>query len=78
MSAVLLTVAVTSPTAGGFLTVFPADEPRPMASNLNFTPGLTVANTVVAKLGAGGQVSIFNQAGSTDVIADVARWFGGG
>jgi hypothetical protein len=78
VTAVVLNVAVTTPTASGYLTAFPAGEARPMASSLNFTPGLTVANTVVAKVGAGGKLSFFNSAGSTQVIVDVAGWFDGG
>lgn len=75
--AVVLTVAVATPTTGGFLTVFPAGEPRPTAANVNFTPGLTVANTAIVKVGAGGKVSLFNHDGSTHVIVDVAGWFDG-
>lgn len=50
----------------------------PTASNLNFVPGQTVANRVVVKLGAGGQVSIHDIAGHADVIADVNGWFSDG
>ena len=45
------------------------------ASSHNFVPGLTVANLVLAKVGAGGQVSIFNSGGSTHVVADVVGYF---
>jgi hypothetical protein len=38
-------------------------------------PGQTVPNLVVAKLGANGNVSLYNVAGTTHVIADVAGWF---
>lgn len=75
VGAVVLNVTVTNPTAGGYLTVWPTGEPRPTASNLNFAPGQTVPNLVLAKLGAGGKVSIYNSAGTTDVIADVNGWF---
>ena len=77
-SAVMLNVTVTAPTAGSFLTVFPTGESRPEASNLNYVAGLTVANAVLVKLGAGGKVSLFNFNGSAHVIVDVAGWFGGG
>ena len=75
VSAVVLNVTATAPTASSFLTVWPAGEPRPQASNLNFTPGQTVPNRVVVKLGAGGAVSIFNLSGSVDVVVDVNGWF---
>jgi serine protease len=37
-------------------------------------PGDTVPNLVIAKLGNGGRVSIFNQYGQVHVIADVMAW----
>jgi uncharacterized protein YkwD len=78
VSAVVLNVTVTSPTAPSYLTVFPAGEAMPTASNLNYVPGQTVPNLVTAKLGSGGRLSIFNAAGSVDVIADVAGWYDNG
>jgi uncharacterized protein YkwD len=78
VSAVVTNVAVTGPTALSFLTVFPAGEALPLASNLNFRPGQTVPNLVVAKQGAGGRIAIYNAAGTAHVIADVAGWFDAG
>ena len=75
VGAVALNVTVTEPSAWSFLTVFPKGASRPTASNLNFGPGQTVPNMVIAKVGAGGQVSFFNQAGSTHVVVDVVGWF---
>jgi len=72
---VVLNITATGPTTGGFLTVFPAGAARPNASNLNFGPGQTIPNLVLAKVGSGGQVSIYNDQGSTHVIADIAGWF---
>jgi hypothetical protein len=75
VSAVVLNVTATNPTASGYLTIFPAGGIRPLASNLNFVPGQTVPNRVVAKVGSNGQVSVFNFQGNTDVVADVGGWF---
>lgn len=75
VSAVVMNVTATSPTAAGYLTVFPTGAPAPLASNLNFTAGETVPNRVIVGVGATGQVSIFNGLGSTDVIADVGGYF---
>ena len=75
VSAVILNVTVTGPTAPSYVTVYPADAQRPTASNLNFTAGQTVPNRVIVKLGAGGQVSFYNAAGNVHVIADVGGWF---
>jgi hypothetical protein len=75
VSAVILNVTATNPTTSGYLTVFPAGGAQPLASNLNFVAGQTVPNRVAVKVGASGQVSIFNFAGNTDVVADVGGWF---
>ena len=75
VSGVALNVTADSPTAEGYLTVWPTGEGQPGASSHNFVPGLTVANLVLAKVGTGGQVSIFNSAGTTHVVADVVGYF---
>jgi hypothetical protein len=77
VSAVMINVTVTNPTAGSaaapnFVTVYPTGQPnRPLASNLNFVAGQTVPNLVETALGAGGRVTMYNHAGSIDLIADV-------
>lgn len=73
--AVALNVTVTNPTGAGYLTIFPTGQPQPTASNLNFTPGQTIPNMALVAVGAGGQVSIFNSSGNSDVIVDVLGWF---
>ena len=78
VSAVVLNVTAVEPSTTGYLTAFPAGEPRPLASNLNFAPGQTVPNLVVVKLGAGGKVSLYNPVGTVHVIADVAGWYDAG
>jgi subtilisin family serine protease len=78
VAAVVLNVTVTDPTAPSFVTVWPTGQTRPNASNINFTAGQTVPNLVTVKVGSGGQVSLYNSAGSTDLIADVAGYYGDG
>ncbi len=78
VSAVVLNVAAINPSAQTFATVWPTGEFRPLASNLNVPPGDVRANLVVVKVGAGGQVSVFNNAGNVDFVADVAGWYGPG
>ncbi len=75
VSAVALNVTVTQPTGTGFLTLFPTGAVRPLAANLNFTPAKTVPNLVVVKVGTGGKVSMYNSAGSSHVVYDVAGWY---
>ncbi len=76
VSAVVLNVSVTQPTAAGsYLTVFPAGAARPNTANLTFTAGQTVTNLVMAKVGADGKVSVYNLAGTSHVIFDVVGWY---
>jgi type IV secretory pathway TrbD component len=75
VSAVAVNVTVTDPSANSFLSVFPKGEAIPNASNLNFTPGQTVPNMVIAKVGADGSISIRNGTGAAYVIVDIAGWY---
>ena len=76
VSAVVLNVTVTQPTADSFLTLYPYRTTRPLASNLNFRPGQTVPNLVVAKVGTDGRVVVYNHDGYSHVVLDVVGWFG--
>jgi uncharacterized protein (DUF1501 family) len=75
VGAVAMNVTVDGPDSESFVTVWPKGDPLPDASNLNMQPGQTVPNLVVAKVGAGGQISLRNAFGSTDLLADVLGWF---
>ena len=76
VSAVVLNVTATNPSLAGYLTVFPAGPTSPpIASTLNFSAGATVPNRAMVGLSGGGQVSIFNGLGTTDVVVDVSGWF---
>jgi hypothetical protein len=75
VGAVVLNVTATGPTAQSFLTVWPTGSARPTASNLNFSPGQTVPNRVIVPVGTGGEVSVYNPAGSVDVVVDVGGYF---
>jgi len=75
VAAVALNITVVSPTASSYITAYPTGMQLPLASNLNFVAGQTIPNMAIVKVGAGGQISIYNNTGSTDVIVDVVGWF---
>jgi streptogramin lyase len=75
--AVVLNVSVTNTTAAGYLTIWPAGGPRPLASTLNWRAGQTIANAVSTAVGADRRISVFSSAGSTDVLVDVVGYFDG-
>ncbi len=70
----LLSVTAEGAKQAGFLTVYPCDQPTPLASNVNYAEGDTVANAVVSRLDGGGDACVFNS-GSTSTIIDVIGWF---
>lgn len=75
-SAAVLNVTATRSRASGYLTVWPADTPQPLASNLNVpSAGYTVANQVLARV-TNGRVSVFTFEG-TDLIVDVSGYMTG-
>lgn len=74
VAAVVLNLTAVSPTASTYVSTFPSGSPLPTASNLNVGPTQVRANLVLARLGANGQLAIFNSAGSTHMLADVVGW----
>jgi hypothetical protein len=74
-TSVVLNLTVTQPSAQTWITAYPAGEGRPTASNLNVLAGQTRPNLVVARVGAGGRVSLYNFNGDTHLVADVVGWF---
>jgi hypothetical protein len=75
-TAVALNVTAVNPSGAGFLTIYPCDSTRPLASNVNFTAGIVIANGVLAPLSGSGQTCVYASAG-TDVVVDLAGWFAG-
>lgn len=72
---VVINVTVTATATPGYLTVWPGGGPAPTISDLNWVAGETVPNLVVAKLSSTGQVSVYINAGSADVIVDVIGFY---
>lgn len=75
VAAIVLNVTATDTTGPGFVSVFPSGGALPLVSNLNVTgANETVANLVTVRVGSGGRVSIFTQAGA-HLVADVAGYY---
>ena len=72
----VLNVTADAARGDGFLTVHPGGTDRPVASNLNYRRGDTVANAVVSPVGADGRICVFTSA-STDLVIDVIGWLPG-
>ena len=66
-------------STGGTGTVPPyCSGPPSNTSSVNFVAGQTVANQIVARVGDQGRITVYNSAGSVDVIADIVGWYDSG
>ena len=74
-SAIVMNTTAVLPTGGSFLTVWPTGVTRPLASNLNFVPGDIIPNLVQVGIGSNGKVSLFNNAGAVNLVADLTGYF---
>ncbi len=75
-TAVAANVTAVNGTNASYLTLFPADAAAPLASNLNWVPGAPpTPNKIDVKLSFDGKLSMFNMAGSVDVIVDVVGYY---
>jgi hypothetical protein len=74
--AAALNLTATWPRASGYLTVWPCDRPRPLASNLNFTRHQTVANLAITRLATDGSACVYTSA-DAHVVVDLEGTFGG-
>lgn len=70
--ALVTNATAVSPTAATYLTLWQTGVTRSAASNLNPAAGQTVANMAMVGLSDTNQFDIYNNAGKTNVIVDVA------
>ena len=73
VSALTMNVTSTEASNHSFLSVTPAGGKA--TSSLNLIPGRDVPNLVTVPVGGDGNVRIYNNAGSTHVVADVVGWY---
>ena len=79
VTGVLMNLTVVSGASATFVSVQPeAFAGFPTTSNVNLRAGEVKANLVVVPVGADGTVSVFNERGSSHVIADVVGYFRAG
>ncbi len=79
-TAVALNITVVNATGGGFLTLYPDNLSVPVASSINFSAGVTRANSSVVRLSTDGEgrvgvYPVVSEGGVVDVILDVAGYF---
>jgi hypothetical protein len=69
-TSVALNVTVDRPEGSGFVTVFPCGGALPLASNVNYVAGQTVANSVTVAVGIIGRVCVYTSA-AAHLVVDV-------
>ncbi len=84
LDAVVINLTAVNPSSAGFLTAFGAGQQPPATSTVNFIAGQTIANQATIATtqkntccteGYGGEITIDNWQGSTDVIVDVQGYY---
>ena len=75
-AAVIVNATVTGITGAGNLRVFPAGQPVPNASVVNYAPGKDKANATIVPLSSSGKLSFVSDTGGSTahVILDVAGY----
>ncbi|MBT2452837.1 hypothetical protein J7F03_38565 [Streptomyces sp. ISL-43] len=75
-TAVALNLTATNPRADGHLTAYPSGQAAPVTSNVNFTAGQTVANSVIVPIGPDGKIAVRNGSWNpADVVVDVVGYY---
>jgi hypothetical protein len=77
-TAVTFNLTGASATANTFVAAWPNGTARPTASQLNLVPGQVTPNQVTVRLGADRKVALYNHAGSTHLVADLAGYYASG
>lgn len=73
--AVSVNVTVVSPSAAGFLTLFPTGQGAPSSSTINFRAGQTRANNAILTLGGGGGIDVLSAQAAVHFVLDVNGYF---
>ncbi len=77
-SGTILNLTGVAPSTATYVTAYPktgSTPTRPGASTLNLARGQIVPNLASVALGSGGGIWLFNNAGTIDLIADLAGYF---
>ncbi len=79
VSAVVMTVTASSSTSPGTITVYPDGSSRPATSNLDYSSGQAIANTVIVPVDSTGQVDFYNDStGSAQLAAYIVGYYRSG
>ena len=75
VTAIVANFTIVAASQPSYLTVWPAGSGQPVASDLNYAAGQTVANLVIARIGSGG-FNVYNYFGRPQLVIDLAGYYG--
>lgn len=76
VTAVAMNLTAVNGSAGGFLTAYPAGEPLPNASNVNYPAHQDIANMTIVPVGTNNDITIHNSStGTVELVADADGYF---
>ena len=67
-------LVAVNPSAPGHLTVYPCGFDKPLASALNYMPGVNIANEFTVPIGDNGDICIYTYA-ETDIVVDIYGYY---
>lgn len=71
ITAIAVNITVVNATAASHLTAYASGQPKPASSTINFGPGEATPNFTMVQTGQNdGDIKIYNNSGSVDVIVD--------
>ena len=74
-TAISQNATMTQTLGAGYLSAYPSDEPRPLASNANVSgPNQDRASLSLTKVGGTGSIAYYSS-GGTDLVVDITGYF---
>lgn len=76
VSAVMVNLVEVGATAGGYLTAYPYGQAQPHVASISFARGKTVAERAIVAV-RDGKITLFNAAGTTQLVVEIVGYFAG-
>lgn len=73
IKAVVVNVTAINPASRGFVTVSPCVTPTPTASSLNYEPGVSGGNEIIAEVNGDGEICLFSSS-PTHLAVDIVAY----
>lgn len=74
-TAVALNVTAVNPSGVGNLRIYPNGSATPLASSINYIPGVDKSAFVIVKLPANGKIDVYSAGGTVDVAVDAFAYY---